>query len=137
MLKNAGWTEDRKVDIDAKIVSLEKRGWKVFSTARDFAAQFCGIQPINIDGKSTIYFSELNDEAELDVAVDWKKSTGENIFPIGIYGLVGLFIEETGKIYDNVEDVGLMSLLGEDVFTGLYNLFFGEAINTVTYEFSG
>jgi len=70
----------------------------VFELSREFMAGFCGIEPIEIEGRSKIYLGAIHDEVDPDVALDWKRATGENIFPIGFHNIVALFLEEEGKV---------------------------------------
>ena len=135
VLRNAGWSENRVVDVSERIKSMEENGWIVFPAARAFTINFSDLKPIDVERRSTIHLGDLRGDEERDVAIDWKRATGEDIFPIGFHNIVTVFLESTGKVYDNVEDTGSMSLLGEDLYAGLYNLFFGKLINTVHYNF--
>lgn len=116
VLKNAGWYEGRKIDIDENLEFLKERGFEVFESAKRFMEEFgelkINVEQIWLDGSKHIskHTTCIKETVGMLNSIHFKlrRYTSEKVIPIGsLYNFtIDLYISESGRIFDSTAWVG-------------------------------
>jgi hypothetical protein len=105
-LKNAGWYPDRKVNIDREIDALQKRGYTISNTFKEFYQEFGGLKlKIKVEGNERSIHFNIHIPVRWDyddvIRDDYPKIIGCNsLVPVGnINGSTYLAITEDSFIF--------------------------------------
>jgi hypothetical protein len=106
VLREAGWTPERRVEVDGLVAPFATEGLRPHRAAIDFLAEFAGLD-IQIRGPGV---TRAREPFELDPSLcegeegrfaDWGQEIGHELFPIGELdnGRYFLGIDENGEVY--------------------------------------
>jgi len=106
VLREAGWTPDRKIDAELWLTAFEAEGLHRHSIAVGFLGEFGGLA-VNISGpgisraREPFEFDPMLCLGEGDRFLEWGQELNRSIFPVGVHdgGRFFLGIDEHGEIY--------------------------------------
>jgi hypothetical protein len=105
ILRSAGWTQARKVDVELWREHFEALGCTMSDAARGFLAEFGNLE-LGVSGRGTqralepITVDPMMCDGDEDRCIEWGTTLQHDIFPIGVFG--GRFclgIDECSEIY--------------------------------------
>ena len=107
ILKEAGWYEGRKINIDYLISKCKKKNIGIFSSVENFLSEFGNIVIKSEDGYPYHEFDEPIFYSEV-----LSKTVGEPVMRVGIIEghMINLYISKSGKVYDD------QGILGNDIY---------------------
>ncbi|MEV8027960.1 SUKH-3 domain-containing protein [Cellulosimicrobium funkei] len=115
LLLRAGWSSDRRVDVETMVGELEVAGHSVVPAARRFLEVFSGLMVTEDEGRRALRID--GHEAARHADPDWCKAYAEGIgravTPVGDYSHMTLVIDEVGAFWGGFDaDYGL---IGESI----------------------
>jgi hypothetical protein len=138
ILKQRGWTEDRKVDISNEIYRLAQSKWKIYPKIQEIlesiqGLDFFGSNRVKETRRNFDFFC-LDGEDIYDDLEEWRTNNHINLFPLGGFEGRYMLLDENGSIY--ISDVrNFIVKLGENFRESLDNLIFkGPRIDMMSWD---
>lgn len=125
LLRRAGWTAGRHVDVEGALRELSESGHFVVVPARAFLARYSGLVVTSEDGRKTIEIdgSAAARHTNPDWCVAYAEGIGRSVTPIGEYSHMTLLIDEVGVFWGGFDD--LYGVMGEDILEVVRELLIG------------
>jgi hypothetical protein len=111
LLQLAGWTPDRRVDVDEALTELGRAGHRLVAPAREFLAEYSGLTIALPDGSRVLRIDGLAAArgADPDWCSAYAASIGHAVTPIGEYSHMILVMDATGAFWGGFDaDYGFM-----------------------------